>query len=308
MRDFNNKPYDIYIDKKKFDKISLFSNLSCKIFASDKHTKQIDMTSYTFKEVFEEFSKVYIPTKEEIKIEEQTHKKTRGKFSKSNSGNLKAAFQNCKILHDRIYRDLTKLDFQEVINNTKGCRSKLYNIQNLCKKLDEFALEKNIIDKAYAQFIKIDLDEEETHRKPYSYDEIDLLWKNQGNLITDILIILLYTGMRIEELLNVETSNIHIEEKYMVGGLKTAYGKDRIIPLHSKIIPLILNYYNTDNKLLFQDENGLKIEYKRYYRDFLKLKKELHLNHVIHETRHTLRSELDRRGANKKCMDLIMRS
>ena len=108
-------------------------------------------------------------------------------------GNLAAAFNNCKILHDKIYRDLTELDFQEVINNTTGCRSKLYNIQNLCKKLDRFARRKKIITQDYAQFIEIDYTEEETDRIPYSNDEIAFLWKLEGNLIVDILLILLYS-------------------------------------------------------------------------------------------------------------------
>lgn len=108
-------------------------------------------------------------------------------------GNLAAAFNNCAILHDKIYADLTDLDFQEVINNTKGCRTKLYNIQNLNKKLDKFALRKKVIQTGYAQFIEIDVQEDETPRVPYSYKEVEFLWTKQGNLIADILLVLLYS-------------------------------------------------------------------------------------------------------------------
>jgi len=37
----------------------------------------------------------------------------------------------------------------------------------------------------------------------------------------DILIVLLYTGLRIGELLDIHRKNVHIDEKYMIGGLKT---------------------------------------------------------------------------------------
>lgn len=227
-------------------------------------------------------------------------------------GNLAAAFNNCKILHDRIYRDLTELDFQEVINNTKGKRSKIYNIQNLCRKLDKFALRKNIIEKSYAQFIEIDIEEDETHRKPYNYEEIAFLWTLQGNLLVDILLVLLYSAFRIEELIELETVNIDLENLTMTGGLKTDNGKNRIIPLHSKILHIILKYYDKSNKYLFVDENGNKIKYDKFYQDFLKFKEANKENfdssHVIHETRHSACSEMDRHGANKKCRDLIMRS
>ena len=227
-------------------------------------------------------------------------------------GNLAAAFNNCAILHDRIYADLTDLDFQEVINNTKGCRSKLYNIQNINKKLDRFALRKKIIQTGYAQFIEIDIQEDETSRVPYSYKEIAFLWTKRGELISDILLILLYSAFRIDELLELEIINIDLENMTMLGGLKTDNGKNRIVPIHSKILPIILEYYSEDNKYLFVDENGDRIKYNTYSNQFKKFKKEnqdnFDINHVTHETRHSALADMDRYGANKKCRDLIMRT
>lgn len=227
-------------------------------------------------------------------------------------GNLASAFSNCKALHNRIYKDLTDLDFQEVINNTKGCRSKLYNIQNLCKRLDKFALRKKIINESYAQFIEIDFTEEETSRKPYTNTEIAFLWTLEGDIFVDILLVLLYSAFRIEELLELETININLEKETMLGGLKTDNGKNRIIPLHSKILHIVKKYYNKNNKYLFVDKDRNKIKYDKYYQDFLKFKEankeNFDISHVIHETRHSACSEMDRHGANRKCRDMIMRT
>lgn len=109
----------MYVKKQVYDKIDVFSTLPVKLFVSDVKRKYEDVSTYTFKQVYEEWKKVYFPTKEEIEEEKRTHRRTHGKFSVANKGNLASAFSNCKILHDRIYRDLTDLDFQEVINNTK---------------------------------------------------------------------------------------------------------------------------------------------------------------------------------------------
>lgn len=98
----------------------------------------------------------------------------------------------------------------------------------------------------------------------------------------------------------------------MLGGLKTDSGKNRIVPIHSRISSIILRYYDKNNKYLFVDEDGDKIEYKAYLSCFKKFKKEnkdnFDINHVTHETRHSALADMDRYGANKKCRDMIMRT
>lgn len=308
LRDYNNKPFDIYVSEEKYKKIVKFAKLPSSVLI--KATDEIDRSGYTFKEVYEEWKAIYFPTAQEIEIEKKTHKKTKGKLSKSNVGNLAAAFNNSKELHNRVYSSLKKLDFQKIINNTSGCRSKIYNLQNLYKKLDEYALEMDIITKDYARYIKIDIEEDLTNRHPYSYSEIKFLWSLEGNQDVDILLILLYSCMRINELLELKIDNIFLQESYAIGGLKTENGRNRIIPFHHKILHIVKRYYNKNNEYLFT-ENGDKIEYDNYYQRFIKLKeewseKDFDKTHVIHETRHTGESELDRRGANKRCRDLIM--
>lgn len=312
-RDYSRNPYDIFISHEKFKKIVSFAKLPSSIIDKSTIVEEDNKTGYTFKQVYDEWKELYFPTKEEIKQEELTHKKTKGKFSKSNMGNLAAAFNNSKNLHDKLYRNLRKFDFEQTINVTVGKRSKLYNMRNLYVKLDEYAYEKNIIDKCYANKVHVDCEEDNTNRHPYSYKEIEFLWTMESTQDVDIILVLLYSCMRIEELLSLEIENVFLDEEYITGGLKSLSGKNRIIPLHSKIKHIIEFYYNKnkDKKYLFTDENGNKIDYQDYYRRFLKMKKEWGENnfeqtHVIHETRHTSETELDKRGANKRCRDLIM--
>ena len=87
---------------------------------------------------------------------------------------------------------------------------------------------------------------------------------------------MIYTGLRPTELLEIQTENVHLDEKYMVGGMKTEAGKDRIIPLNDKIIPLVKNRYDPNKKSL------------------------------PHDGRHTFASLMDSAGANDVCIKLIM--
>jgi len=53
--------------------------------------------------------------------------------------------------------------------------------------------------------------------------------------------------------------------------------------------------------------NGKKISIGTYYKFWYQIMKALNLSHTPHECRHTFRSRLDSAGANKRCIDLIMR-
>ena len=70
----------------------------------------------------------------------------------------------------------------------------------------------------------------------YSDEEIKTLWSKLYEINNvDIILIMIYTGLRPTELLEIQTENVHLDEKYMVGGMKTEAGKDRIIPLNDNI-------------------------------------------------------------------------
>ena len=73
----------------------------------------------------------------------------------------------------------------------------------------------------------------------------------------------------------------------MQGGLKTEAGKDRIIPIHSKIFSLISKRYNLYNSRLFLKENGNIMTYDDYRNRFVKIMKKLGMEHKPHDARHT---------------------
>ena len=56
-----------------------------------------------------------------------------------------------------------------------------------------------------------------------------------------MVLILLYTGIRAEEFLILENKNIHLDDQYVITGVKTDAGKSRIIPIHNDILPIIQN-------------------------------------------------------------------
>lgn len=266
-----------------------------------------DKMQYTFADLFADYKREYFPTKEEQKIMKETHKKIIGKVGISNMWQISGSYKQSKILWNKKYNELRKHDFQLVINSVKDLSgSKLNHIISFFKKMDQYAMEQGIITMGYAQFLEIIPEETQKPKIPFSTIEIEQIWSRQGFIIADILLVLLYSCMRINELLELETKNIFLNENYMVGGLKTEAGKNRIIPIHHIIKPIIRRYFNPNNKYLFTDEKCNKIEYANYRIDFNNFMNELNMKHISHEARLSGRSELDRKGANKVCTDRIL--
>lgn len=81
------------------------------------------------------------------------------------------------------------------------------------------------------------------------------------------MLILLYSGMRTGEIRQLRTENIFLEQNYIIGGIKTEAGIDRIIPIHPKIKDLIIKYYESDKPFLFYNNRN-----KEFSEDFFKKK------------------------------------
>lgn len=269
---------------------------------------KIDKSDYTFSQVYEEYKNKYFPTKEEAKIERETHKKTKGKLGISTASGLQSSYNNCTSLYNRLYKSLRKDDFESIIISINGSASKIGNFRKLFNNLDNYALEQDIIIKGYANLIKVTNDFSNPIKNsgtPYSYDEINEIWKDRGNLIPDIILTTIYAGMRIEEVFITKNENVNIQDEYLISGVKTSAGKSRIIPIHHELLPIIKHYYNPNNEYLFEYK-GKRLYYGLFrpmYNEYLKsLGFE---NHTTHDGRKTLHSELDRVCANKTCVDKI---
>ena len=136
---------------------------------------------------------------------------------------------------------------------------------------------------------------ERAKKQPFTKEEINTLWANLHITNVDIVIILLYTGMRVNELLDMEIRNVHLDKRYMfVEKAKTRAGI-RNVPIHKKIMPLIEARYNKNNKFLCLNERGKQLKYQNFYSHHFEknMRPLLVIDHNIHETRQCDRLELN---------------
>lgn len=253
----------------------------------NRNPYDIDTAKITMKELFEKWETVKMP-----------------KMSVSSQGSLKSAFKHCEALHNMKYKEIKSFHMQDCIDGCGCGYSTQWAIKNLFGHLDKYALELDIINKSYS-VLTTAAPIPETKKVPFTDKEVKALWKIQNQEWVDSVLVLLYSGFRIGELLTLESDNIDLDAGTFKGGIKTKAGKDRIVPIHSKIVQLVQNRKAQGNKYLFS-YNGKKISNSQYYIFWNDIMKQIKAEHTPHECRHTFRSRLDSAGANKVCIDLMM--
>ena len=123
------------------------------------------------------------------------------------------------------------------------------------------------------------------------------------------MLIMIYTGWRIGELLAMRTDDVDLTEWTMRGGSKTEAGKNRLVPIHSRIRPLIERLYDPDREYLIPSPDGNRPLSYYTYRDvyFRRVTEQLGMpDHRPHDCRHTFASEADSAEMNKLCIKRIM--
>lgn len=189
--------------------------------------------------------------------------------------------------------------------------STLKPIKDICFMVFEIAMQNDLVNKNYASYVDIGIKEESKPKQIFTDEEIDLLFKNRNRYGVNIILILLYSGMRIQELLDVKTENVDIKNWSMKGGNKTKAGRNRLIPIHSKIKNIVKEIYDHDiecgNTYFINNKNNAKMEYHNFSkRIFHPIMEELGMNHKIHETRHTFITKMDNADANATSIKRIV--
>lgn len=219
-----------------------------------------------------------------------------------------AAYKACSAIHDVLFSDLRTLHLQKEINNWDKSYASKKNMRILFNLLYKFAIQNDIVDKNYASFIELSMPDEDTEQlhKPFTAEELATLWDNKADRSAQYVLIYCYSGLRPSELIKIKTADVHLEERYMVGGIKNRTSKNRAIPIAEKIYPFISAMYNPDNEFLVTDFDGPLSYDGMIWRYWKPLMQKLDMNHLPHDGRHTCATLLDNCGVNKTVVKKIL--
>ena len=222
------------------------------------------------------------------------------KLGDSNRKSLQSGYKHCAALYGLKYREVRAYHMQDCIDGCGRGYSTQSTIKALFHHLDRFALELGVITTQYSDLVTSE-PVPETSKVPFSEAEIDALWALQGEPWVDSVLIYLYTGFRLSELLAVKCGDI--DAGTIRGGVKTKAGKNRLVPIHPRIAPLVAARMGGEYLL---EHNGKPVSKSQYYVFWGEVMARTGMKHTVHETRHTFRSRLDSAGANKVCIDRLL--
>ena len=212
-------------------------------------------------------------------------------------------------IHQKKICNIQVDDIQKVADAISGkSNSTVTMAKTVATQMFDFAIKRQYVDINIPQLCDWDYvkSEEEMH-KPFTDEEIETLWKKCNVLYVDVILIMIYTGLRASEFLEIENEKINFEEQYIICGKKTEAGKNRVVPIHDAIMPFIKRYYKETNKYLFPNTKGNAYYYTLFRNTIWKnLMIELKMDHTPHDTRHTFATLADRYELNDLCLKLIM--
>lgn len=213
----------------------------------------------TFEEVFEKL----IPEKIKEGVSESTIEGDR------------ASFKSLSAVHRLPIDELQTGDYQEVFDNLilkdSASKSKLTKMRSLISQMYDFLNARGFKLENYAKYISL---RGVTQKKirAYTMEEVDAIEKlvhdEDMGKIARASMILAYTGLRINEFLSLKKfKDISISENVIrTKGSKTVAGRNRVIPIHERILPHVLYFLrdHPESEYLFS-RDGTKVS-DNYYR------------------------------------------
>ena len=242
------------------------------------------------------FSEIY-----DLYIEElQSRSK---QLSKQSYDSRNAAYNKLKPLHPMVFENVRLEDLERVVKEYSNMSySTMTNIMIVLRGMYKTAMRHKYVSEDLSALMIVDsLNEKDRPHAPFTPHEIDILWAHTDDFFVRLYLILIYTGMRVNELLKMKSEDVHLEERYMVGGLKTDAGKSRIIPIAEKIVPFL----DVSHEYLIT-LNGRKLTYSYASEHASEALESLGMKHTFHDTRHTCASLMEKAGIDVLHRKLIL--
>ncbi len=250
-----------------------------------KHSDKVDLKRVTFKETYETWSE-----KKFQDIKDNRH--------------YISAFKCSAPIHNRAMCDLVFPEMQSLIDAQKT-HTATKHMKILIVALFEYGYLQGTVSadmKERVKYLDIDhcVEAQKNEHKPFTHEEIRGLWEKEG-ITRDIVLVLIYTGLRISELQNLKMDDVHLKERYFsITDAKTAAGI-RDVPIYEKIVPIIKSIAGKTYML------EPHVSYNSFINSNWKTgMKKLGLSHTPHDTRHTCATLLEEAGIDDRIVKSIL--
>lgn len=252
----------------------------------------LDANNITFAEVYEKWS--------EKKFES---------ISLSNINGYKASYKMCEPLYNVKFSDLKLVHLQSVVDKSGKNYPALKKLKILFNQLFDFAVMNEIItkDRHIVEYLNIGKEEKSTKHYRFNKTELDALWRwADGNEYVQVILMLIYSGVRPSELFNTKCASVDLTERFFTIEKGKNANASRKVPIHDKIFPFFEHWMKKGNEYLITNLSGDKFQFDTnhygytdtYWKPILtdigilqytNAKGEIS-EHLPHDTRHTFTS------------------
>ena len=225
----------------------------------------------------------------------------------------KAAFKTCEPIKDMKFVEIKLDHLQQVVDASGKNTPTLKTLKNLWSLMYDYAVIHEIVPPDKRDIVKyVDISKpgnpNSFDRKPFSKKEIKTLWDAQeSNQYLSIVLMLIYTGVRIGELLDLEKKDIHLDERWFyVKESKTDAGI-REVPIAEKIVPFFEYWMQKECDHLICTPDEEPFLYRNYYDSYwTPLMHQMNMKHRPHDTRHTCVSLLTEAKVDERIIKKIV--
>ena len=285
--------------KQKYINIGYYASKADALQALAKYNEDpydLHLASITFEEVYEKWSETHF---EKIK----------------DTNGYKAAYKLCGKLDKMRMVDIKLDHLQRVCDESGKNTPTLKTLKNMWNLMWKYCEIHEILPKGSKETISyVDIKKAGNpnayDRKPFTKKDVARLWKIvNSNEYYSVVLILIYTGLRISELLDLKKSEVNMEERWFkVLESKTNAGI-RTVPIAKKVLPFF-EYWMTKNdcEYLISTPDAKHFEYRNYYDSYWKpLMKSANMDaYTPHCTRHTCVSLLTAAKVDERFIQKIV--
>lgn len=161
-------------------------------------------------------------------------------LSPESRAGTEAVFELLRPYHSRLMDDVEIREWQDRVNRIgkRYSRSTVQKAVALIRNLYNYAVPRELCRKDFGRYVVMPRTKEELHHEPFTDEDLKLLWGKREDPVVKMILVMCYSGFRVSAYVQ-ENFEVHPEEGYFKGGIKTAAGRDRVVPIHSAILPLV---------------------------------------------------------------------
>ena len=166
-----------------------------------------------------------------------------------------AAYRKLSCFYDLSLDEIGVMKWQRLVNETAASghsRSAVTDLVTLIRQLYRFAYPRDMCTREHGNYVVMPYTSEELHHQDFTDAELQILWENRDDPVVGMLLIMCYSGFRIGEF---ATLQVVLDQDgrtgYFCGGIKTKAGKNRIVPVHSAIMPLLRQILDSNGQPVF---------------------------------------------------------